>query len=59
MNNTAKCAHPGCNCPPSDGRKYCSPRCEKAARTSPLTCQCGHAECEAKAAIGAAPIGGE
>lgn len=49
MPETKKCAHPVCTCVAEAGRKYCSPQCEKASKTSMLTCSCGHAVCTAKA----------
>jgi hypothetical protein len=40
-----KCAHPSCLCKVKEGEKYCSTFCEGEAKTSDITCLCGHAEC--------------
>lgn len=41
-----KCAHPACNCPVPDGKKYCSTTCESAKNVTQLTCQCAHSDCQ-------------
>ena len=42
----AKCAHPGCNCPPSPDSKYCSEYCQRAGGVIELRCGCQHKACE-------------
>ena len=42
-----KCAHPGCNCPAAEERKYCSDYCESIGKQPSIACSCGHAECAA------------
>jgi hypothetical protein len=59
MTTSVKCAHPSCNCDAAEGRKYCSPHCEKSAKTSPEKCECNHAECKAKASAGSGSFGSE
>jgi hypothetical protein len=48
---TAKCAHPGCNCPAAQGSKYCSPYCESSGSRMSIACNCGHGECAAGEAV--------
>jgi hypothetical protein len=55
MEQTRKCAHPACHCQAVEGRKYCSPQCEKSGKTSATMCGCGHADCAAKAEPGSMP----
>jgi hypothetical protein len=57
MQETRKCAHPACNCQAAEGRKYCSPQCEKSGKSSVTSCGCGHPECAATTAAGAMPAG--
>jgi hypothetical protein len=49
-----KCAHPGCDCPAAQGAKYCGAYCERSASRPSIACNCGHAECAAGEAAGAA-----
>jgi hypothetical protein len=49
MNTTSKCAHPACNCVPTDGKKYCSTTCANAKDLTELTCQCQHPKCQGEA----------
>jgi hypothetical protein len=49
-----KCAHPGCECPVAKGSKYCSRYCESMFNQPSGTCECGHPECAAGEAVGAA-----
>jgi hypothetical protein len=49
-----KCAHPGCNCPLPEGRKYCSPYCESVGDRLFKACECGHTGCAAGKTVGAA-----
>ena len=42
-----QCAHIPCQCPAETGSKFCSPQCENAFDET--DCNCGHAECRAKA----------
>jgi hypothetical protein len=50
-----KCAHPGCNCPAAKGSKYCSTHWESVPINNlPDACECGHTECAAGKAVGAA-----
>jgi hypothetical protein len=51
--NENTCAHPGCNCAPVKGEKYCSPHCETAPNE--VMCGCGHVECEAGASYKGRP----
>jgi hypothetical protein len=52
---TDKCAHPGCECTVPKGSKYCSPYCERVPINHlPGGCECGHTECSAGKAVGAA-----
>jgi hypothetical protein len=50
----AKCAHPGCTCPVAKGSKYCSGYCESSGKRESIACNCGHTECAAGEAVGAA-----
>ncbi|HEX5707643.1 MAG TPA: hypothetical protein VFX96_10130 [Pyrinomonadaceae bacterium] len=43
--DTKRCAHPGCNCPPDDDEKYCSAYCEGAGDTADINCRCGCPTC--------------
>jgi hypothetical protein len=52
-NQTEKCAHPSCVCPPAKDSKYCSALCEGNAGTSDIICACGHAGCAAVTTAGA------
>jgi hypothetical protein len=49
MADTEKCAHPACACRAEKGSKYCSTFCAGNAGNPDITCNCGHAECEAGA----------
>jgi hypothetical protein len=51
---TAKCAHPGCNCPVAKGSKYCGAYCEGSANRPSIACNCGHGEFATGKAAGAA-----
>ncbi len=54
-NKAEKCAHPACNCPVPKGSKYCSPYCESIPINHlSIACNCGHGECAAGEAVGAA-----
>jgi len=48
-NDTAKCAHPACECqvPPKGGEwgKYCSEYCKKSGDHTELRCGCMHQGC--------------
>jgi len=47
-NELAKCAHSACSCVAAPSSRYCSPSCEKQARSgsaSHTDCDCGHATC--------------
>lgn len=45
MSGAKKCAHPACNCPVTDGKKYCSTKCESSKSMTELACQCDHPGC--------------
>jgi hypothetical protein len=45
MAGNKKCEHPSCTCMVDGKDKYCSPRCEAAAGTTELVCECGHPQC--------------
>ena len=49
-----KCAHPGCNCSPPEGEKYCSTYCHDARESLELHCGCGHPGCEVSSVESAA-----
>ncbi len=51
---TDKCAHPGCECTVPKGSEYCSPYCESVGNRPAIACNCGHTECGAGEAVGAA-----
>src|SRR6266700_2830993 len=51
-----KCAHPGCECTVQKGTKYCSEYCESIADRPSIACECGHAQCAAGEAAGAAVV---
>ena len=53
-NHRDKCAHPGCNCPAAEGSKYYGAYCEGSAEHPSIACNCGHEECAATEAAGAA-----
>ncbi len=43
------CAHIACGCEAEAGSDYCSPQCKKSAAVGETDCNCGHAECQARA----------
>lgn len=45
MSDNKKCAHPACNCMAAKDSKYCGTYCHDAAKTTELSCNCGHAGC--------------
>jgi hypothetical protein len=48
MADTAKCAHPACNCMVGKGGafgKYCSEYCKDAGDKTELRCGCKHPAC--------------
>jgi hypothetical protein len=47
-NEPKKCAHEGCTCVCTDGKKYCSSSCEQQtkAHTISLGCDCPHPGCK-------------
>lgn len=45
MSDAKKCAHPSCSCTVTGKDKYCSSRCEAAADTTEIACECGHPGC--------------
>ena len=49
-----KCAHPGCNCTTAKDKQYCSEYCESVAERPSIACECGHGQCAAEEAAGAA-----
>ena len=49
-----KCAHPGCECAVAKGSKYCTEYCEILGNRISIACECGHVECAAGEAVGAA-----
>jgi len=57
MEQTRKCGHPACHCQAAEGRKYCSPLCEKSGKLRATTCGCGHPECVSAAGTEAMPAG--
>ncbi len=46
-NEQKKCAHEGCTCTCTDGKKYCSQFCEDSNSngTTTLGCDCPHSSC--------------
>ncbi|GAA0711636.1 hypothetical protein [Dokdonella soli] len=52
-----KCSHRPCQCVVGSDTAYCSPQCEEQAAlgTAAAVCECGHADCEQNAGIGAEP----
>jgi len=46
-----KCAHPACECYPSNEEKYCSPYCHDAGDLVEIACDCGHADCISEGAV--------
>ena len=44
-NQPKKCAHEGCTCVCTDGKKYCSSYCEDSRKVTALKCHCPHEEC--------------
>jgi hypothetical protein len=49
MADTAKCAHPICECmvsKDSEFGKYCSDHCRAAGDHADIRCGCGHPGCE-------------
>jgi hypothetical protein len=51
-----QCRHMGCVCEPLAGENYCSPHCEGTAYED--RCDCGHDECQGKAADTDSQTGG-
>jgi hypothetical protein len=49
MADIKKCAHPSCTCTVTKGEKFCSSRCEAAADTTEIVCECGHTGCSGDA----------
>jgi len=48
MAETAKCAHPACECLVEKGGphgKYCSEHCKEKGQTTELRCECRHPAC--------------
>jgi hypothetical protein len=48
MAETAKCAHPACECQVEKGAphgKYCSEHCKEKGQTTELRCECRHPAC--------------
>jgi len=59
MADTARCAHPACECmvpPKSEYGKFCSEHCKEAGQITELRCNCQHAECR-RAGQGVVPPG--
>ena len=49
MAETAKCAHPACECQVEKGGphgKYCSEHCKEKGQTTELRCECRHPACQ-------------
>lgn len=46
-NDSSKCAHSPCGCPPEQGSKYCGEYCEEAEKSKVMEigCGCEHAGC--------------
>lgn len=54
MDESKKCAHPSCQCPPAKDSKFCSTYCEGQAETPDVICNCGHGSCVNRATSGSA-----
>ncbi len=48
MSEAKKCAHEGCSCVCTDGKKFCSQVCQDSSGRIELSCNCPHPECTGK-----------
>jgi hypothetical protein len=58
MAESAKCAHPSCECvvrPKGAYGKYCSEQCKEARQITHLHCNCQHLECRQAAGTSPTP----